>query len=730
MVAPEDTKINAILRLSSNYDERPLDFEVNLNGWICMDFGRKCSTSSSGNSTQIFIQYNVLVTKGENTVLADLYIDQIMRGYKVNGFHGYVTIESTRLTPHFPTESSSSALSSTSQTSPPTSSTSQTSEEISSTSETLPPTSSSTSATLPPTSYTPPPTSYVPPPTSRTPPPTSTSTTATPPPTSSTTQESTLPPTSSSDSTTSITSTSTEILPSSTSSTSSNSIPQTTDTSILITINATIRVDGDFNSIDPNDFLQRASNTLQSWFNGYSIHVLSVRSGSIITDYSITFPNSDRNRIESLVQQLSTPTFLGYPVISSEIVPSQSPSTPNNVNGSNSNSNVGAIVGGIVGGIAAIAIIAVIIIIVMKKRGKKEKKPDVENPKPESVNSFAGEGYANFESMDRVPILKDITIGSELGNGKFGKVFKGIWDGTTPVALKVTQSNEGQEEFLNEMRILSKLNHPSIVRCIGIHIANEKTYLVLEYLSKGSLIDFMKIYNRRELGELEKINMCIHVAAGMKYLEAQRIVHRDLAARNLLVTEVDGKFIIKIADFGLSREVNTVYNAKGEHFPVKWSPPEVIQKNQYSSKSDVWSFGVVMWEIFTKGDKMPYSGLSNIETVEAVIKGIRLRRPEECPTEIYELMLRCWNANPEVRPSFDKIWNILSLTLEAKKEKLNENKRESIHEGIEEEDKIRLYEFTSFPPESNYGNILEMREMGDYIRTSSKTPKSPSMRHI
>jgi len=146
-------------------------------------------------------------------------------------------------------------------------------------------------------------------------------------------------------------------------------------------------------------------------------------------------------------------------------------------------------------------------------------------------------------------------------------------------------------------------------------------------------------------------------------LRKKKIVHRDLGARNLLVSQEDGKYVVKIADLGLSREVQEdFYDAKNSTFPVKWSPPEVIERRHFTSKSDVWSFGIVLWEIFMYG-KIPYSSLSNSETVQFVLSGKRLDKPTICPEEVYKVMLQCWHIDPERRPSFKSLFDQLVLIL-------------------------------------------------------------------
>jgi serine/threonine protein kinase len=179
----------------------------------------------------------------------------------------------------------------------------------------------------------------------------------------------------------------------------------------------------------------------------------------------------------------------------------------------------------------------------------------------------------------------------------------------------------------------------------------------MEYLSKGSLDKVLQIEEKNiELSDFLRIIKSI--IAGMQYLVQKNIVHRDLSLRNLLVgrgNELD-KYIVKISDFGLSRIMGkNYYKTDDATIPIRWSAPEVLEKGIFSSKSDVWSFGIVLWELFSLGN-IPYTGMTNKEVIQFVLSDNRLEKPTKCPDEIYELMLKCWNKNPQERPTFQELY--------------------------------------------------------------------------
>jgi len=337
---------------------------------------------------------------------------------------------------------------------------------------------------------------------------------------------------------------------------------------------------------------------------------------------------------------------------------------------------LGAVIGGAVGGAVVLcAMCAVMVFFVMVRRKKNRKNEDAEvelanstNPVSDRPNSglaadpHKSKSQSFFDEKDIY--IKDVSLKGLLGKGKFGEVYEGVWSGTTPIALKKLKK-EDQQEFENEIILLRRLNHPNVVRCLGIWVNPEtaETFMALELLRLGSLTSFLRKQNKLTPAEL--VEMCANVASGMIYLEQKNIVHRDLGCRNLLITESEGRYVVKVSDFGLSREVeenDAVYSSKEGVFPVKWSPPEVISFRQFTSKSDVWSFGITMWEIFEFGS-IPYPTMSNEDCVAQVMKGYRLPCPESCPEAVYKVMLSCWAHSPALRPSFKQIYEQLSLTL-------------------------------------------------------------------
>ncbi|XP_075691721.1 tyrosine-protein kinase BTK [Rhinoderma darwinii] len=262
-----------------------------------------------------------------------------------------------------------------------------------------------------------------------------------------------------------------------------------------------------------------------------------------------------------------------------------------------------------------------------------------------STPSTAGLGYGSWE-IDP----KDLTFLKELGNGQFGVVKYGKWRGQHEVAIKmVKEGSMSEDEFIEEAKCMMKLSHQNLVQLYGVCTKQCPIFIITEYLSNGCLLSYLK-EARSHVGPGELLSMCGDVCAAMTYLESKQFLHRDLAARNCLVAE-DGA--VKVSDFGLSRYVldDEYTSSLGSKFPVRWSPPEVLLYSKFSSKSDVWSFGVLMWEVFTYG-KMPYERFSNSDIADQIIKGVRLYRPQLATEKVYSAMLSCWEEKADERPTF------------------------------------------------------------------------------
>lgn len=262
------------------------------------------------------------------------------------------------------------------------------------------------------------------------------------------------------------------------------------------------------------------------------------------------------------------------------------------------------------------------------------------------------------KDVEEVSYLKDVQKVKIIGKGAFGAVYEGLWESTTPVAMKI-MFNPADREFVNELTLLKSLRHPNCVFWYGIYQEGNERYICTEFLPLGSLDKFLRKTPTLSVHDL--LYILIGASAGMKYLSVNNIIHRDLAARNLLVKRADfGGYTVKVSDFGLSRSAESgTYESTNNTFPIKWTAPEAIQSSMYSSKSDVWSYGVVMWETFEFG-KLPYYSLSNKETIKYVEEGHRLEEPKileahSLGKEIYGMMNDCWKTEPEQRPTFNEL---------------------------------------------------------------------------
>ncbi|TRY83075.1 hypothetical protein DNTS_013537 [Danionella cerebrum] len=278
----------------------------------------------------------------------------------------------------------------------------------------------------------------------------------------------------------------------------------------------------------------------------------------------------------------------------------------------------------------------------------------------------------------------------DIGEGAFGRVFQARAPGLLPaepftmVAVKMLKeeaSADMQNDFQREAALMAEFDHPNIVRLLGVCAVGKPMCLMFEYMAYGDLNEFLRRRCPNQQPSLsrdtltssslvseperyppltckEQLSVSKQVAAGMAYLSERKFVHRDLATRNCLVAE---NLVVKIADFGLSRNIYAAdYYKAGENdaIPIRWMPPESIFYNRYTSESDVWAYGVVLWEIFSYG-MQPYYGMAHEEVIYYVRDGNVLVCPDDCPQELYNLMRLCWSGHPNDRPSFASIHRIL-----------------------------------------------------------------------
>lgn len=264
-----------------------------------------------------------------------------------------------------------------------------------------------------------------------------------------------------------------------------------------------------------------------------------------------------------------------------------------------------------------------------------------------------------------------------LGEGNFGRVWKATaygLDGSkraTPVAVKTLKeyaSNEEKRDLVREMGLMRQLGkHPHVVQFLGCCSKDEPLLLIMELVQRGKLQSFLREHRSRgayyndpeddgSLGPRDLAQFALQVAQGMDYIHKNGIIHRDLAARNVLVDEHSR---CKVADFGLSRSIREsetdVYQQKSKGaLPVRWMAPECLYLQVFTSKSDVWAFGILLWEIVTLGST-PYPGLSAQEVIHAVRDGRVMAQPAHCRWELYRLMRACWHPDPQERPAFSRL---------------------------------------------------------------------------
>ena len=390
----------------------------------------------------------------------------------------------------------------------------------------------------------------------------------------------------------------------------------------------------------------------------------------------------------TLTQTLETPTVVNHSNIVSEA----------------SGSNLIFIVASLLGVVICLLLVAVLCVVVnfayykRKQKQHSDIRPSTQKTFLEDEKYVVNSGYSRVitessGSDTKVPenfrLLesKQIKYVSQLGQGNFGVVFKGracniIGEKEIDVAVKTLKeeaSSEVMQKFIDEAKRMFTFDHPNIVKIYGVCMSETPYQMVFEYMDEGDLTQFLRSrassaqrrllnpftdHSRTEssysndppsLTKTQLLHICTQIADGMKYLSSINHVHRDLACRNCLIKS---DLTVKIGDFGMSRNLYSkdYYRINGRAvLPVRWMSPESLIYGKFSIESDAWSFGVVMWEVFSYA-LQPYYGISNEEVIENIRRGKTLGCPDDCPSEIYKLMKECWAIDPAERPTFEELY--------------------------------------------------------------------------
>uniref|UniRef100_A0A8L0DQ27 receptor protein-tyrosine kinase n=1 Tax=Oncorhynchus mykiss TaxID=8022 RepID=A0A8L0DQ27_ONCMY len=268
----------------------------------------------------------------------------------------------------------------------------------------------------------------------------------------------------------------------------------------------------------------------------------------------------------------------------------------------------------------------------------------------QAVRDFAKEIDASSIRIERV-----------IGAGEFGEVCSGRLrlQGKREIyvaikSLKAGYSDKQRRDFLSEASIMGQFDHPNIIRLEGVVTRCKPVMIITEFMENGSLDTFLKKHDG-QFTVIQLVGMLRGIASGMKYLSDMSYVHRDLAARNILV---NSNLVCKVSDFGLSRvledDPEAAYTTRGGKIPIRWTSPEAIAYRKFTSASDVWSYGIVMWEVVSYGER-PYWEMSNQDVIKAIDEGYRLPAPMDCPVVLHQLMLDCWEKGRSERPKFGQI---------------------------------------------------------------------------
>ncbi|KAL1021111.1 hypothetical protein UPYG_G00008950 [Umbra pygmaea] len=342
-------------------------------------------------------------------------------------------------------------------------------------------------------------------------------------------------------------------------------------------------------------------------------------------------------------------------------------------------SNMASILGAVAGGAAVLLIVAVVVLVRKRRKNSHTRQGPEDTYFSSSEQLKPLKTYVDPHTYEdpNTAVLKfaselhpsHVTKQKVIGAGEFGEVYRGILKAPgrkeTAVAIKTLKpgySEKQRQDFLSEASIMGQFSHQNIIRLEGVVTKFKHAMIVTEYMDNGALDKYLKVHDG-ELPSFQLVGMMRGIAAGMKYLSDMSYVHRDLAARNILV---NNSLECKVSDFGLSRVLEDdpegTYTTSGGKIPIRWTAPEAIAYRKFTSASDVWSFGIVMWEVMAFGER-PYWDMSNCEVMKAINEAFRLPAPMDCPSAVYQLMLQCWLQDRSKRPRFTDIVSILEKLL-------------------------------------------------------------------
>ncbi|XP_042194398.1 ephrin type-A receptor 7 [Callorhinchus milii] len=313
--------------------------------------------------------------------------------------------------------------------------------------------------------------------------------------------------------------------------------------------------------------------------------------------------------------------------------------------------------------------------------------------------------------------LSCIKIERVIGGGEFGEVCRGCLKLPSKrellvaiKTLKVGCSDKQKRVFLSEASVMGQFDHSNVIRLEGVLIRGKPMMIVIEYMANGVLDSFLRKHEG-QFTVVQLIEMLCGIASGMKYLSEMGYVHKTLAAHKILV---NSNLVCKVAGFRQSQDekVDLVFTTMGGRTSALWAAPEAIQYHRYSSASDVWSFGIVMWEMMSYGER-PYWDMSNQDVIKAVEEGFRLSAPMNCPSRLHQLMLECWQKERTDRPKFAQILSILN-----KMGRNPENLKSTPSTSISRSQNLHIplldQSFPAFPSFDSVGEWLDAIDMGRY----------------